>query len=531
MRFNRKEIALALLIMLGSFLVTFLPLWDPDCFWHLAFGKIIVENRELPRTEPFAFSTEGKTIVDLSWLPHIVFYLAYKCFGYLGTEILPSFFAAISMFILIMLSKAKNSKIISLSIYFLLFYNAFGARFRLRPEGFSLVLFSLLVYFLYLYNKNNSINLYCYYLLFLIWAQIHQSWIYGLIIIPFFILEKHYSDLRKGLFKDSLLYFAIPFFILMIHPYGIEPFLFPFKSFLTMKSDSSFSIAEWQKSPFELSTAPFLIFSFFMVVFQLLRFLKKKETLFPFLVVFVQFILLISWVRYSSFAFIALTPYSLTFFDLLLSYVKKYEKAMNALIFVLLLIPSFLVMKYQPTENLLKINYPEKETDFLIENNISGKVIHTFVAGGFVEFKICPPSKSFFDGRYFDFEKQIKEYNEARRDIVKFREFINKYPFEIALMPYTNALVKDENNIYRNAQAFFFDKKKWAPVFYGPYGAVFLKRTPKNEKVIEKYEYKILFPYDKDFISLSIRKGEIKEEVLKEEIERAFKTDAKFLRE
>ncbi|NMC00364.1 MAG: hypothetical protein GYA35_08815, partial [Thermoanaerobaculaceae bacterium] len=200
----------------------------------------------------------------------------------------------------------------------------------------------------------------------------------------------------------------------------------------------------------------------------------------------------------------------------------------------LLFLPYFWSITYEPYEKWVVRKFPAKECLFIKDNRIEGNLLHKYEDGGFLENSLYPSCKVYFDGRYFDFLPFYKEYVDAIRGGVKsFLAFSEKYPFEIAVLPYSFIPnYKDpENGLKRSGFIFIFPKKKWAPVFYGPYGAVFLKRTPKNEKVIEKYEYKILFPYDKDFISLSIRKGEIKEEVLKEEIERAFKTDAKFLRE
>ncbi len=516
------------LLLLGAFLSTLSPLWDPDSFWHLAFGRYIVENKSLPKTEPFAFLKEGQKITDLSWLPHLLFYLFYKYSGWQGSEILVSLIALITMIVLIRIVRSQNLTLLSLTFYFCLFFNAFGGRFKLRPEGISLLLFALLVYFLMNYRKEAVIFLPAYYFLFILWAQVHPSWIYGLVLIPFFILDKTKFKFAKEFFKDCFMLLFLPFVILFVNPYGYKLVLFPFSSFLTMKSDASFSIAEWQKSPWTLSTAPFISFVFLVVLFTLILFLKKKETFLPFAISLVQFIFLLSWVRYSSFAFIALTPFACFLFEWLLKKLNKFNKIFAAIAVLLSTVPLLSIATYQPTESLLEINYPEKEANFLLTNGISGNILHTFVAGGFIEFKTYPYCKSFMDGRYFDFENRIKEYEEARKDIAKFNLFSEKYPFEIVVMPYTKAKVREDSGLWRNAQAYLFPDERWSPVFYGPYGVVFLKRLPKYEKIIEKYEYKILFPDDNEYIKILIAGDLNKKEVLEKEIKRALETEAGF---
>jgi hypothetical protein len=532
MKFEKYEKYLLILLILSAFLTTLSPIWDPDCFWHLAFGKYIFENKTLVKTEPFSFVREGEETTDLSWLPHTLFYRIYKNFGYLGCEIFVSFLAVLTIIVLILLSKNLNKTMLPLVFYFSIFFTAFGGRFKLRPEGVTLVLFAFLIYLLTLYRENKLKYSISFFFLFLLWTQIHPSWIYGLILIPLYLFEKHLFSFGKLFFKDLFLIFILPIFSLFLNPYGYKPILFPFASFLTMKSDSSFSIAEWQKSPFTLSTAPFIIFSFACVVFALYNFLKKKETFLPFIVSLVQLLFLLLWVRYSSFAFIGLTFVATKMIESIIEKVSKLKKILIYLSFVLVVSPMFTIFRYQPTKEILYINYPEAETNFLISEKIYGNIEHTFVAGGFVEFKTYPYSKSFIDGRYFDFEKEIKEFSKAKENLEIFQKFLEKYPFEIAIMPYTKAKINIKNNeAPRNAQAILLPKENWAPIFYGPYGTIFLKRLPKYSKFIEKYEYKILFPYDKEFIFNLVKKGEAKEEDLKKEVEKAFKTEAKFLRE
>lgn len=526
------EKTLLVLLLISAFLSTLSPLWDPDSFWHLASGKYIVENKSLIRTEPFAFTREGEETTDLSWLPHLLFYSVYYFFGWKGTEILVSVIALITMLLLVMIARSQTPTLFSPAFYFGLFFTAFGGRFKLRPEGLSLICFAFLVYLLLCYRSDKLKFRWSFFFLFLIWTQVHPSWIYGLVFIPFFIFEKNGLKLNRTSLTDFCFLILLPVIALFINPYGYKPVFFPFISFITMKSDSSFSIVEWQKSPFTFSTAPFILFAGVLTIFAFVGFLRKKETFLPFAIASLQLFFLISWGRYSSFAFIALSPLSFVFFEWLAQKLYKFKTALYLVSPILLLVPSFSIITYQPTKSLLEINYPEAETNFLSSNGISGNVLHTFVAGGFIELRTYPHCKSFMDGRYFDFLTYINEYENARKNIDLFKAFIEKYPFDIAIMPFTKARITDkDSNSKRNAQALFLPNHTWAPVFYGPYGAVFLKRLPKHQKVIDEYEYKILFPYDKEYIKKTTANDKSKADLLEKELKRAWETGAKFLKE
>ncbi len=527
---RKIKVIIILLLIVASFISTLAPVWDPDCFWHLAFGRYIFENRSLVEKEPFSFIREGEETVDLSWFPHLLFYSTYKYFGFRGCEILVSLFSILAMIFIILTIQEMELSLTSLSLYFTLFFTAFIGRFKLRPEGVSLICFSALIYLLMKYRKDGLKSKYPFILLFFIWTQIHPSWIYGLILIPIFIFEKQNWLLKKILFKDWFFLFLAPIFSLFFNPYFYKPVIFPFNSFLVMRGDSSFRIAEWGASPFNLSTIPFLLISVITLLFTLYQFFKKKETILPLLISGIQTIFLFLWVRYSSFAFIALAPYATKLFEEIISKIPKFQKAITVITLLLFILPFISIFQYRPTERILKVNYPEEEVKFLLKNKISGNIHHTFVAGGFIEFATYPYSKSFIDGRYFDFEKTIKEYESANKDITKYKNILKKYPFEIAIVPYSEAKVLDPKSaIKRNAEALIFEKEEWAPIFYGPYGTVFVKREEKYYDKIEKFEFKILFPYDEENIKRETFLNAFLKEELKKEIERARKTGARFL--
>jgi len=528
---KRGELLLLSLLLAGAFISALAPVWDPDSFWHLAFGRNIIENRALPRTEPFAFSRAGAPVTDLSWLPHVSFYLAYKWFGYPGTEALVSLAALMAALFLAAAVRAEGLRVASLCIYFSLFFTAFSGRFKLRPEAFSLVLFAVLIYLLTLYRRDRLRFPLAFALLFLLWGQVHPSWIYGALLIPLYLLEKHSSRLDRTFFRDAFFMALLPAGALFLNPYGWRPVVFPFTSFMTMRSGAGSTIAEWQRTPVTLSTAPFLTFSLFAVAFTLYMLLKKRDTILPFSVSLLQAMFLIMWVRYSSFAFIALAPIAAKMADALLKRLGRFKKCASPAAALLLLLPASALFRYQPTLALLDRNYPSAESGFIASRKISGNLLHTFVAGGFLEFTAAPACRTFIDGRYFDFLGQIAEYEDARKDIGKFREFSKKYPFEIAVMPYSQVSAPDpETGEKRNVQALLLPAFGWAPVFYGPYGAVYLKREAKFENVIGALEYKVVFPDDSEFTKKLLSTGKADKRQLESELRRAWDSGAAFLR-
>jgi hypothetical protein len=530
---NQKVIERIIIVLLlsGAFLCTLYPIWDPDSFWHIAFGNYIYDNKALVSQEPFGFTNEGQSVGDLSWLPHLAFYCIFKFAGYRGLEILVSLTALLTIIFMIMAAKKDFLSLVSFALYFSLFYNIFRSRIRLRPEGLSVLLFAALIYLLFLYRNDRLKFPPAFALLFLIWTQIHPSWIYGLILIPPFVLEKHWLKFNKATLKDAFYLFILPCCVLFINPYGYKPVIFPFTSFIEMRNTPTY-IKEWGKLPLNQMTIPFIALVVLILLFNLYMLVKKKDSFLPSAICLLQLIFFLSWTRYMTFAFIALAPFTTCFICFLISKLKKFSSVFALISILVLLFPLFSAIKYRPTEKVLAPKYPEAEAGFLLSNSINGNLLHMYETGGFLEFKLYPRSKVFFDGRYFDFLPYYKEYVRAMFSIPEFVKMADKYNCEIGVFPYSDAYFNDpRTGMKRNSLALMFPREKWAPVFYGPYGAVFLRRVPKFEKAIGLYEFKTLYPYDRDFTIYQLKTGAAEKEELDKEIKRAYETKAKFLTE
>ncbi len=57
---------------------------DGDVSWHIATGAWILDHRAIPTTDPFSFTWGGKPWVPIEWLAEIVFAGAYRLAGYSG---------------------------------------------------------------------------------------------------------------------------------------------------------------------------------------------------------------------------------------------------------------------------------------------------------------------------------------------------------------------------------------------------------------------------------------------------------------
>jgi hypothetical protein len=57
------------------------PLWHTDVWGHISYGRWIVQNHALPKTEPLLPLCEGVPFIDTAWLSQVIGFLALRSFG------------------------------------------------------------------------------------------------------------------------------------------------------------------------------------------------------------------------------------------------------------------------------------------------------------------------------------------------------------------------------------------------------------------------------------------------------------------
>ena len=127
--------------------VFLLPVINPDIYWHLSAGKYTLAHLGPPRADFLSWPLAGAEWVDFEWLPQVVYYLLHKAGG----------FKALLLFKVVLLTLTLLAFRATVLLYgrrsalpFLLpfFAAAIMPNCDLRPENFTLLLFSVTLYFL-----------------------------------------------------------------------------------------------------------------------------------------------------------------------------------------------------------------------------------------------------------------------------------------------------------------------------------------------------------------------------------------------
>ena len=202
---------------------------DPDTFMHIASGWWMMEHHQVPSIDPFSYNTNGLKWIAHEWLAQIMMAISYDWAGFYGLRILVAglFSLTIGYQLAFLLNRMPAIYAIFLSV--LCFASLLGHHLA-RPHIFTWPI--LLIWLAVLINKVDEGHWKApYYLtpLMVLWANLHGSFILGLMTIPFFGLEACLNaekDHKKKTLGSWVLFLILSFSCSLITPYGVEGILF-----------------------------------------------------------------------------------------------------------------------------------------------------------------------------------------------------------------------------------------------------------------------------------------------------------------
>lgn len=161
---------------------------DGDTNWHIATGRWILTHGAVPATDPFSYTAIGQRWVTHEWLSEVFMALAYNAMGWGGLALLSSLAAAA---VAVLLANALRKKLSALAVVVALILAGalFLPHYLARPHVIALPV--LVFWTLELMKARDRQNIPALWLLPLmaLWANLHGSFIFGLVFTAFFALD------------------------------------------------------------------------------------------------------------------------------------------------------------------------------------------------------------------------------------------------------------------------------------------------------------------------------------------------------
>ncbi len=167
--------------------VTKLAVLDPDIWWHLSVGDWIVHNHSFPHDGIFSRTAANHPWMAYSWGYEVLLARAYDWFSFMGIGIFGTLLTiGVALAIFRMLYKISGRFWASWALSIVVFA-AFLFNIAPRPLFFSVILFSFLLTLIFEAQRTGRIQpLYWLPLIFLLWANIHIQFVYGLAVVGTF---------------------------------------------------------------------------------------------------------------------------------------------------------------------------------------------------------------------------------------------------------------------------------------------------------------------------------------------------------
>ena len=483
------ELAFAAILLFGLLGMTARNATDPDLWWHLRTGQLIVESGHVPHYDPFSFTRAGHAWISHEWLSEVVFYELWKHGGVAALIVFSAIITTAGFMLLYLRCRAKA--------YWAAAATALGAlaaspSWGVRPQMFTFTLASLLLW-LVERGENSPKLLFWIPPLFLIWLNLHAGFALGPALLFAYGLgllwenatgSTAWTEARPKLLRVCALLAAclalVPF-----NPSGTQLYRYPFH---TLRSTGMRSfISEWFSPDFhQLLYRPFLLL--WLLVFMALaisRARPKGRAIFP---VLLTGLASVDAVRHIPIFILVALPVivaaipvgSESLPDFNWRHKRfRFRPLFNAVVVILIAVfavVKWVVVVHNQEAREAKV-FPQTAIASLKSSDVKssdapGRLFAYYDWGGYAIWKLYPEYRVFVDGRadlYGDdlLRQAIKTALNLRTG---WREVLDRWQIEVVLVPPSSAL----------AQALLLDPG-WRAVFSDPKAVVFVRSQPAGQ--------------------------------------------------
>lgn len=191
LRVRQVRLAALLLLLTGIGTIAFqlkLCVLDPDIWWHLKVGDWIIEHASVPHTGILSRTAETRPWVAYSWGYEVLLSRAYAWFGLLGIGVYGTLLTIAVAYSVYWMMRRISGQFWLACIGTGIVCSAFLFNGMPRPFFFSITLFAVTLTLLLEANRSGRVKpLYWLPLIFLLWANLHIQFIYGLFLLGLFV--------------------------------------------------------------------------------------------------------------------------------------------------------------------------------------------------------------------------------------------------------------------------------------------------------------------------------------------------------
>ena len=214
---------------------------DPDLFGHVRFGGDILRSG-IPEHDPYSFTSDIPW-VNHEWLAEVVMWLAWAAGG--GAGLIVMKLIVLAAVVWLAWSALAPAVLPAWATEALLLVLLFGTWLRtavIRPQLFSILLFTLLVWILQSASRGHPRRLFWLPPIFAVWINCHGGWIVGFGTFALWLMLTVLAGRRPPAMTPLVGVAAACTGALLFNPYGAHMLLFIADTVRFGRSD----ITDWQ---------------------------------------------------------------------------------------------------------------------------------------------------------------------------------------------------------------------------------------------------------------------------------------------
>ncbi len=486
-------VILLLFIAAALFIGNTRPIDDGDTWWHMQYGKYMLENKTLiPNHSLYTWTPASNDTVYCAWIPEIILYALYSAYGFYSLYAVKYALAVFALALFILYAIKRNVLTHPVSLFVILMGvithgNSSGS--MIKPELFTYVFMTIMVFLWYMFSLNMQKNLAYLYgipVVILIWVNSHGGFIFA---APFFVCTyigillnyKFQKDttVNKKALRHITIAWILSFLATFVTPYGYSYHLDLLQSAL-LKPDVE-NLKTVQAYTPTLAVPTFVLYFVIPIVILVYTLISTKR----YRLHTIDWVFIVNNVMYAALytIFARLIYYWIPVYVFsTLFYIKgdawyytPKKRWMPAVITAIMLLTGLDQLRWHTfinfTANTTWFGFgnsfinSDEEADFIAKYYPGYNIGNPYNCGGYFLWRMYPDNKIMIDPRYFPFKSWYNEYLTfaSRQDV---EAFMSKYPFDILHLQYMDL------HLY----PYFLYHPDWKVAFYGTGGIVFVKK-------------------------------------------------------
>jgi len=241
-----------IILGLGLFALAARSVTDPDVWWHLRTGQLILQNHQVFQADPYSFTRFGQPWVDHEWLSQVLIFGLYRLAGWGG--LIAGFSAVIAVAFLVVFLRCPGRPYLA-GVSTLLGAFASAPSWGVRPQMLTLLLASVLLFILERSYRRPNL-LWWTPLLMLLWVNLHAGYALGIALMALFLVgdaldsvfgfapfESQSASQSAARFRTLGLAIVACAAVVPLNPYGAAMYAYPLET-LRSRAMQSY-IGEW----------------------------------------------------------------------------------------------------------------------------------------------------------------------------------------------------------------------------------------------------------------------------------------------